>query len=260
MKYLAEMTFVEVQGLGPEALAILPIGAIEAHGPHLPLLTDVIIARGMAASAARALQARGFAEVVVAPPLQITPAAFAKGLRGHAFARARNRHRSSGGRDPESAPRGLRARGPGQRSSGSGTYRLSSRRRADGARDSRHPGHFPGYHAQALGPSSQSRVQEWGLPRRPIRNVHRHGGTTRPRSRIPSCRTSAESGLVIEGDQGGQEDVRGSRRPRGLFWFSSGSFGGRRSRNARSSGRDPGRCGGGGSRPRQGRMSHEIRG
>jgi creatinine amidohydrolase len=82
MRYLAEMTFVEVQGLGPEALAILPTGAIEAHGPHLPLLTDVIIARGMASSGARALEGRGFAEVVVAPPLQITPAPFARGFAG----------------------------------------------------------------------------------------------------------------------------------------------------------------------------------
>ena len=82
MKYLAEMTFVEVQEMGKDALAILPIGAIEAHGPHLPLMTDVIIARAMAASGARALEARGFSPIVIAPLLQWTSAGFAQGFPG----------------------------------------------------------------------------------------------------------------------------------------------------------------------------------
>jgi creatinine amidohydrolase len=82
MKYLAEMTFVELQEMGKDAVAILPVGAIEAHGPHLPLLTDVIIARGMAASGARALEGCGFADVVVAPALQLTSAGFAAGFAG----------------------------------------------------------------------------------------------------------------------------------------------------------------------------------
>lgn len=82
MKYLAEMTFAEVQEKASDAIAILPVGAIEAHGPHLPLLTDVIIARGMATAGARALEARGVDCVVVAPPLQITSAGFAQGFAG----------------------------------------------------------------------------------------------------------------------------------------------------------------------------------
>src|SRR5262245_50784193 len=82
MKYLAEMTFAEIQEIAKDAIAILPIGAIEAHGPHLPLLTDVIIARGMAVEGARALEARGFREVVVAPPVQLTPAPFAAAFPG----------------------------------------------------------------------------------------------------------------------------------------------------------------------------------
>lgn len=82
MKYLAEMTFVEVQETAKDAVAILPVGAIEAHGPHLPLLTDVIIARGMAAAGARVLEERGFKHVVVAPPLQVTSADFAAGFPG----------------------------------------------------------------------------------------------------------------------------------------------------------------------------------
>lgn len=82
MKYLAEMTFAEVSDLGADAVAILPVGAIEAHGPHLPLLADVIIARAMAAAGARALEASGFSDVVIAPPLQWTSAAFAAGFAG----------------------------------------------------------------------------------------------------------------------------------------------------------------------------------
>jgi creatinine amidohydrolase len=82
MKYLAEMTFVEVQEAAKDGVAILPVGAIEAHGPHLPLLTDVIIARGMAVAGARALEARGFTQVVVAPALQFTTAGFAMGFPG----------------------------------------------------------------------------------------------------------------------------------------------------------------------------------
>ena len=82
MRYLAEMTFVEVQEAATDAVVILPIGAIEAHGPHLPLMTDVIIARGMSASGARALEARGFKLVVIAPPLQWTTATFAAGFPG----------------------------------------------------------------------------------------------------------------------------------------------------------------------------------
>ena len=82
MRYLAEMTFAEVRDLGGDAVAILPVGAIEAHGPHLPLWADVIIARGMAVAGARELEGRGVSDVVVAPPLQYTSAGFAAGFAG----------------------------------------------------------------------------------------------------------------------------------------------------------------------------------
>jgi len=57
------------------------VGAIEAHGPHLPLETDVIIAQAMARSGAARLTARGL-RVVVLPPLAYTSAAFAQGFAG----------------------------------------------------------------------------------------------------------------------------------------------------------------------------------
>jgi creatinine amidohydrolase/Fe(II)-dependent formamide hydrolase-like protein len=46
---LAELTFVEVsQRLQQTSILCLPLGAIEQHGPHLPLNTDVIIAEELA--------------------------------------------------------------------------------------------------------------------------------------------------------------------------------------------------------------------
>ncbi len=82
MRYLAEMTFVDVHEIAGDSVAILPIGAIEAHGPHLPLWADVIIARGMALAGAQALEGWGIKSVVVAPPLQFTSAGFAAGFAG----------------------------------------------------------------------------------------------------------------------------------------------------------------------------------
>ena len=76
------MTWEEARGAaGPGATAILPVGAIEAHGPHLPLETDVIIAEAMARAGATRLTARGVAAVVL-PPLAYTSAAFARGFPG----------------------------------------------------------------------------------------------------------------------------------------------------------------------------------
>lgn len=66
---LASMTWPEAgAALRPETVGLLPIGAIEAHGPHLPLDTDVIIATESARRAARLLLDRG-QRAVVAPAL-----------------------------------------------------------------------------------------------------------------------------------------------------------------------------------------------
>jgi creatinine amidohydrolase len=66
---------------GPGSVAILPVGAIEAHGPHLPLETDVIIAQAMARAGAERLAARGRSAVVL-PALAYTAAPFALGFEG----------------------------------------------------------------------------------------------------------------------------------------------------------------------------------
>jgi creatinine amidohydrolase len=79
---LAAMTWEEARdAAGPRSVAILPVGAIEAHGPHLPLETDVIIAQAMARAGAARLIARGSRPVIL-PPLTYTAAAFAQGFAG----------------------------------------------------------------------------------------------------------------------------------------------------------------------------------
>jgi|CXWL01.1.fsa_nt_gi creatinine amidohydrolase len=66
---------------GKPVVAILPCGATEAHGPHLPLNTDVIISEGMAQRALLQLNALGYATWVL-PPLAYAPAEYAAAFSG----------------------------------------------------------------------------------------------------------------------------------------------------------------------------------
>ncbi len=76
------MTWEEARTLAASnAIAVLPVGAIEAHGPHLPLETDVIIAEAMAEEGAARLEAARRAAVVL-PALAWTAAPFAAGFPG----------------------------------------------------------------------------------------------------------------------------------------------------------------------------------
>ena len=63
------------------AVAVLPLGAIEAHGPHLPLGTDIFIAEAMARAGAERLAEHGF-EAVILPALPVAPAPFAASFEG----------------------------------------------------------------------------------------------------------------------------------------------------------------------------------
>lgn len=79
---LAEMTWTEVRDAPREgSVAILPIGAVEAHGPHLPIGTDVVIAEAMARACADTLAADGTV-VFVLPPMWYTAARFAHSFPG----------------------------------------------------------------------------------------------------------------------------------------------------------------------------------
>ncbi len=79
---LAQLTWEEVRDLDREhTLVVLPVGAIEAHGPHLPLDTDIVIATAMARAGARKLAARGRL-VVILPALAYTAAGFGAAFHG----------------------------------------------------------------------------------------------------------------------------------------------------------------------------------
>lgn len=51
MRALAELAWPEVGGLAAGALLVVPVGATEQHGPHLPLSTDTDIAEAIVRSA-----------------------------------------------------------------------------------------------------------------------------------------------------------------------------------------------------------------
>ncbi len=82
---LSDTPWVEVANLlashtGPK-VAILPLGATEAHGPHLGLGTDVTIAEAMAGAGASQLAARGCL-VLILPALPYAPVSWAGSLPG----------------------------------------------------------------------------------------------------------------------------------------------------------------------------------
>ncbi|MCY4573498.1 MAG: creatininase family protein, partial [Gemmatimonadetes bacterium] len=66
---------------GSHVVAILSVGAIEAHGPHLPLVTDVIIAAAAAKAALPGLRRLDLHPILL-PPLHYTAAPFAAGFPG----------------------------------------------------------------------------------------------------------------------------------------------------------------------------------
>jgi len=71
---LARMTYEDAKALVEAGCwALLPTGATEAHGPHLPLETDVIISDAGAERAARLLEREGVTAVVLPPiPYAVT--------------------------------------------------------------------------------------------------------------------------------------------------------------------------------------------
>lgn len=78
---LAELTWPEARvAFAAGAVAILPTGATEAHGPHLPLDTDVQIAIGAAERTAALLERDG------SPALVLPPLAYGVSFVGTSFA------------------------------------------------------------------------------------------------------------------------------------------------------------------------------
>jgi creatinine amidohydrolase len=65
---MSEMSWTEVQqSLKERPVALLPVGNIEAHGPHLPVATDTLIALEMARRVALRLKQRGLHALIVPP-------------------------------------------------------------------------------------------------------------------------------------------------------------------------------------------------
>jgi creatinine amidohydrolase len=82
--HLAELTTDELASLfaGAEpVVAILPVGSVEPHGPHLPLATDAIIAEASAARAVARLAEQGV-RALVAPTVPYGVTHFADGFAG----------------------------------------------------------------------------------------------------------------------------------------------------------------------------------
>lgn len=80
---LARATTVEVAEFFRRGgrTALLPLGSTEAHGPHLPLATDVVIAVELARRSGAALAARGI-EAALLPPLSYAVTEFVGSFPG----------------------------------------------------------------------------------------------------------------------------------------------------------------------------------
>lgn len=67
---------------GSPPVLVLPVGAIEPHGPHAPLDTDPIISDGMCVRAARRLNTEDVVRVLVLPALPYGVTRFARRFTG----------------------------------------------------------------------------------------------------------------------------------------------------------------------------------
>ena len=82
MKELAKLTWPEAQALlDDRVVVILPIGATEPHGPHLPLDTDVTIAGAQSRRAAERLEEAGVSTILL-PPVVYGLTHFTEGFAG----------------------------------------------------------------------------------------------------------------------------------------------------------------------------------
>ncbi len=79
--HIQNLTWKEAEGILPGAVALLPVGAVEAHGPHLPLGTDILISRAVVARAAELLRPHGVTTVIL-PSLTYTAAGCAAAFAG----------------------------------------------------------------------------------------------------------------------------------------------------------------------------------
>lgn len=82
MTAFQNLTWKEAQEqMARGVVCILPVGSTEAHGPHLPLATDVIISEEMSRRAAQKLTRRGV-EAVVLPAIAYSVTDFSRDFPG----------------------------------------------------------------------------------------------------------------------------------------------------------------------------------
>ncbi|BDZ41512.1 creatinine amidohydrolase [Paraoerskovia sediminicola] len=67
-----DMTFREIEALPKDTVAVLPLGAIEQHGPHLPVSTDYVTSTETAEAAVASVASAGVASVVLLEGLAYT--------------------------------------------------------------------------------------------------------------------------------------------------------------------------------------------
>ena len=79
---MPDLTWTEVDSaLKDRPVALLPVGATEAHGPHLPVSTDTVIAQEMAKRGAAKLKENGISCLIL-PPIAFTVAEFGADFAG----------------------------------------------------------------------------------------------------------------------------------------------------------------------------------
>lgn len=79
---MSEMTWNEIdEALKERPVALVPVGAIEAHGPHLPVCADTLIATEMAKRGAKKLKAHGI-QAQILPPVYFSVADFGADFAG----------------------------------------------------------------------------------------------------------------------------------------------------------------------------------
>src|SRR5262245_6309973 len=81
VQHLADLTYPEADKALKGATCLLPIGALEAHGPHLPLSTETVIAEEVARRAGDKLT-EWKPTTVILPAIAVTPAKFAAAFGG----------------------------------------------------------------------------------------------------------------------------------------------------------------------------------